>query len=406
MSEQTAFAWMQAQCQQRLQRQQLRQLSCNDGDAAEAPRFLKLHGQRYLNFSSNDYLGLSHHPELIDAYQQGLSRYGCGSTASPLVTGYQRPHAELAEQLADWLGRDQVLLFSSGFAANHGLLCALAPAYQGLWLDKLAHASLIDGARHSGTAFRRFLHNQINKLAQQLTGREGNQLLISEGIFSMDGDAAALAQLVELVTPQRQLFIDDAHGIGVSGYQGRGVAGQYSSAEVAYLTITFGKAFASAGAAIAVDNDVAQYLLQQHRELVYSTAMPPAQAYALQATLTLIAGEQGEQRRQRLQQLISYFRTQASTLGLPINASQSMIQVCLCGDEGTALAASQRLRQAGIWCSAIRPPTVPNGSSRLRFCLTAAHQREDIDRLLEALAEAGLAASTARHNENNDDADV
>ncbi|WP_145508218.1 8-amino-7-oxononanoate synthase [Yersinia alsatica] len=347
-------------------------------------RWLQLAGQSYLNFSSNDYLGLSQDPEVIAAWQQGASRYGVGSGGSGHVTGYSQPHAQLEQQLADWLGYPRALLFISGYAANQGVLAALAGADDRILADKLSHASLLEAAAHSPAQLRRFAHNQADSLQNLLNKPcSGQTLVITEGIFSMDGDSAPLVALQQHTAASGSwLLVDDAHGIGVRGDAGRGSCWD-QGVKPELLVVTFGKAFGLSGAAVLCQEPVAEYLLQYARHLIYSTAMPPAQACALQAALARI--QQGDDLRQQLQQRIAQFRRGAAELPLQLAASETAIQPLLVGDNQQTLVLAEQLRAAGLWVTAIRPPTVPPGGARLRITLSAAHQSDDIDRLLEVL---------------------
>jgi 8-amino-7-oxononanoate synthase len=250
--------------------------------------------------------------------------------------------------------------------------------------DKLSHASILEAATHSPAQLRRFQHNQPQALATLLQKTcAGQQLVITEGVFSMDGDSAPLAELHRLTQQVGAwLMVDDAHGIGVRGEQGRGSCWQ-QGVRPEVLVVTFGKAFGVSGAAILCDKPLAEYLLQFARHLIYSTAMPPAQACALQAALSCI--QQGDELRSRLQKHIQHFRAGVAGLPLTLTASDTAIQPLLVGDNQQALDLAQRLREQGLWVSAIRPPTVPPGGARLRITLTAAHQPQDIDRLLEVL---------------------
>ncbi|MGE1561040.1 8-amino-7-oxononanoate synthase [Pantoea septica] len=346
-------------------------------------RTLQAEGKRYLHFSSNDYLGLSQHPAVIAGWRQGAP----GAGASGHVTGYSERHAELEAQLADWLGYSRALLFISGFAANQAIVHLLAQKQDRIIADKLAHASLLDAAGHTPAALRRFHHNDVESLTQRLASPcDGETLVITEGIFSMDGDSAPLEAIA--AASRRAggwLLVDDAHGIGVVGEQGRGSCWQ-QGVKPELLVVTFGKAFGVSGAALLCDDATADYFLQFSRHLIYSTAMPPAQASALLAALHEIQG--GDALRQRLRDNIQRFRRGAAGLPWALMPSESAIQPLIVGENGAALALSQRLAQAGCWVSAIRPPTVPPGTARLRITLTAAHRAEDIDALLEALHDA------------------
>ena len=350
-------------------------------------REITLDGQRYRHFSSNDYVGLSQHPAVMAAWQQGVRVAGVGAGASGHVTGYSRHHAQLEQQLASWLGYPRALLFISGFAANQAVIHLLAQKSDRIIADKLAHASLLDAASHSPATLRRFAHNQPASLAKLLATRaEGGTLVVTEGVFSMDGDSAPLAELAaETRRAGGWLLVDDAHGIGVTGEQGRGSCWQ-QQVKPELLVVTFGKGFGVSGAALLCDDATADYVEQFSRHLIYSTAMPPAQCCALLAALQQI--QQGDALRARLQQNIARFRAGAAQLPWQLMASDSAIQPLIVGENRAALALSQRLAQAGCWVSAIRPPTVPPGTARLRITLTAAHHPEDIDALLEALYDA------------------
>lgn len=350
-------------------------------------REITLEGQRYRHFSSNDYLGLSQHPAVIAAWQQGAAESGAGAGASGHVTGYSRHHAQLEEQLADWLGYSRALLFISGFAANQAMIHLLAEKNDRIIADKLAHASLLDAASHSPATLRRFAHNQPASLAKLLaTPCDGGTLVVTEGVFSMDGDSAPLAAIAaETQRTGSWLLVDDAHGIGVTGAGGRGSCWQ-QQVKPELLIVTFGKGFGVSGAALLCDAATADYVEQFSRHLIYSTAMPPAQCCALLAALQQI--RQGDERRERLQANIAQFRAGAATLPWQLLASGSAIQPLIIGENHAALTLSQQLAQAGCWVSAIRPPTVPPGTARLRITLTAAHQPDDIDYLLEALHDA------------------
>ncbi|KFZ31801.1 hypothetical protein IDSA_03695 [Pseudidiomarina salinarum] len=347
----------------------------------------------YLNFSSNDYLGLSDHPAVVDAFGTALASFGAGSRASPLVVGYQAPHAYLSAQLAEWLNREQVLLMNSGFAVNHGCVTTLAPFYKRLISDRLIHASMIDGVRHSRVPLQRFAHNDMASLGKRLQQQDGNALILTESIFSMDGDRAPIQAILSLLNDSGygadcDLMVDDAHGFGVTGVNGQGVGGEFSQSEVPLLTLTFGKAVGVAGAAIGTTAEVADYLVNHCRELIYSTAFPAAQAAAVSASIKILQGPDGAARRARLNENIALLAQQASTLGLPLQATDTAIQTVQLGTDARALTVSARLRERGIWCSAIRPPTVPEGQARLRIALSAMHTANDISQLLLALQQS------------------
>ncbi len=351
-----------------------------------AGRWLTAQDKRYLNFSSNDYLGLSQHPQVVAAWQQSAARFGVGSGGSGHVSGYSCAHQQLEEDLAQWLGYPRALLFISGFAANQAVITALAAKDDRIVADRLSHASLLEAASLSPAQLRRFAHNdpaQLQTLLAKPVG--GQQLVVTEGIFSMDGDSAPLAEIDRVTRAAGAwLLVDDAHGIGVSGSGGRGSC-HAQQVQPDLLIITFGKGFGVSGAAVLCSEPVAEYLVQFARHLIYSTSMPPAQAAALQASLDVIRGDEGQQRRDKLQQHIALFRRGAAALTMAMTDSVSAIQPLIVGDNARALWMAEALREHGCWVTAIRPPTVPEGTARLRLTLTAAHETDDITRLLEVL---------------------
>lgn len=369
---------------ERREKGQFRQRRVNQQSDA---RTLKIDGKRYLNFSANDYLGLSHYPAIKHAWQQGAECYGVGAGGSGHVTGYHAVQAEFEQRLAAWLGYSRALLFISGFAANQAVIAAMLSKKDRIFADKLAHASLLEAASLSPATLRRFTHNQPASLSKLLeSGAEGETLIVTEGVFSMDGDRAPLAELHRLSERHGSwLMVDDAHGIGTVGEQGRGSCWQ-QQVKPELLVVTFGKAFGLSGAAVLCDDDTADYLLQFARHLIYSTAMPPAQVCALHASLTAV--QQGDELRLRLHHNIALLREGATARGLALLPSCTAIQPMIVGDEHQALALAEALRQQGCWVTAIRPPTVPPGTARLRITLSAAHQPEDIERLLEGLHHA------------------
>lgn len=347
-------------------------------------RSLYFSGKEYLNFSSNDYLGLSHHPQVIAAWQSGSEKYGVGSGGSGHITGFTKAHDELETALADWLGYSKALLFISGFAANHAVITALMTADDRILADKLSHASIMEASIHSGAQLRRFHHNNPLSLENLIHKPiAGKTLVVTEGVFSMDGDSAPLEQLQEIATKQQAwLMVDDAHGMGVIGEQGRGSCFA-SGIKPEILVVTFGKAFGLSGAAVLCDEQTADFLVQSARHLIYSTSMPPAQAVALLAAVEQI--KQADAARNQLYQHIEYFRKNADFKGMRLANSMTAIQPLIIGDNQASQQLAQFLRQKNIWVQAIRPPTVPPGSARLRITLSGAHQRQDIDQLLEAL---------------------
>ena len=355
-----------------------------------AGRFLIREQRQFCNFSSNDYLGLSQHPAIVRAWQEGAEQYGVGSGGSGHVSGYSEAHRALEELLADWLGYPRALLFISGFAANQAVIAALAGKEDRIVADRLSHASLLEAASLSPAQLRRFQHNDCRHLdellAKPLTGQ---QLVVTEGIFSMDGDSAPLAEVSQAARAAGALLlVDDAHGIGALGEEGRGSC-YAQQVRPDLLIVTFGKAFGVSGAAVLCSEALADYLLQFARHLIYSTAMPPAQAVALSAALAVIRSDEGQQRRETLAGHIADFRRGMSHYPGELTDSGSAIQPLIVGDNARALRLAARLREEGCWATAIRPPTVPVGSARLRLTLTAAHESADIARLLEVLHDGG-----------------
>ncbi|WP_074018502.1 8-amino-7-oxononanoate synthase [Xenorhabdus thuongxuanensis] len=351
-------------------------------------RLLSTSDGQYLNFSSNDYLGLSQHPQIITAWQQGAQQYGVGSGGSGHVTGYTAAHHILEQQLAEWLGYPCALLFISGYAANQGVITALMEREDRIIADRLSHASLLEAAKHSPAQLRRFLHNDMGSLRQHLAkGCLGKTLVVTEGVFSMDGDYAPLGAIAQQAKSTASWFmVDDAHGIGIHGDEGRGSCWM-QNVKPEILIVTFGKAFGLSGAAILCDEQTAEYLLQYARHLIYSTSMPPAQAVALSEAVRQIRA--GDELRQRLQNNIRYFRREAQHLSFVLMNSETAIQPLIVGDNERCTALSHVLKQKKVWVKAILPPTVPPDSARLRITLTANHTRHDIDALLEALHGSG-----------------
>ncbi len=346
-------------------------------------------GERLLAFCGNDYLGMAGHPEVIAALQRGAERYGVGSGAAQLVTGYGMAHQALEEELAEFTGRTRALLFSTGYMANLGVISALAGRGDTLFEDRLNHASLIDGARLSEARLKRYPHGDVAALGEQLERSQGKRLLVvSDGVFSMDGDLAPLPALAETARARGAwLMVDDAHGLGVLGAEGAGSLSHHALGqnEVPILMGTFGKSLGTFGAFVAGSEELIETLIQQARSFVYTTAPPPALAEATRTSLKLVRRDHW--RRQRLQELIGRFRRGAEQLGLPLLASRTPIQPLVAGSAERALAWSSALRRRGLLVTAMRPPTVPRGSARLRLTLSAAHSDEHLDRLLDGLAQ-------------------
>lgn len=345
-------------------------------------------GQPLLNFSSNDYLGLASHPELVNALKDAADENGVGSGASALVTGYREPHRSLERELAAFLKREKVLLCSSGYLANLAVATSLAGRGDEIIQDRLCHASLIDAARLSGASLSRYAHADTSALERRLEAvGAGHTLVVSDGVFSMDGDTAPLQRMADLCRQHDAwLAIDDAHGIGVCGPGGRGsvAAAGLDEKQVPVLTGTLGKAFGCFGAFIAGSEQLIDHLVNEARSYIYTTAMPPALASAARAALRRVIDD--DWRRDHLQELISHFREGAGRRGLDLMASDSPIQPMLIGDSEAALNVAESLRRRGFLVVAMRPPTVRPGTARLRITLSAAHQASQLDALLDAVA--------------------
>ena len=344
-----------------------------------------------INFSANDYLGLATHPRVVAAWQQGADVYGVGSGGSFLVTGYTRAHARLEARLALLTGYQDCLLFNSGYSANQAIIKALVSKQDLLLQDKLNHASLLEAGAYSPATMKRFRHNDSQNLQQLLSKYRphySNALVISEGVFSMDGDQAPLAELAAISRAHDAwLFVDDAHGFGVVGDKGTSLSQQHlNSDDVQLYMATFGKALGVSGAFVAGSQALINYLVNFSKPYIYSTAMPAAAAEAITTALDVISEEPW--RRAKLQYLIGYFKRRCQALKINTQPSVSPIQPIIIGDTAAAVAVSTRLRQRGILAIAIRPPTVPRGLARLRITLTAAHSEADIDYLLSQLQEA------------------
>ena len=348
---------------------------------------LQIGGQSISNFCSNDYLGLADHPDITAAMQQGIRDWGVGSGAAHLVTGHTAAHHALEEELAEFTGYPRALLFSSGYMANQGVIAAMMGRGDTLFQDRLNHASLIDGGLLSQAKLKRYPHNDITTLSDQMASASGEKMIVTDGVFSMDGDLAPLPLLANIAADQQAwLMVDDAHGLGVLGDQGRGSANHFGlqPTEAPILMGTLGKAFGTFGAFVAGSEALIETLIQQARSYIYTTAPPPAVAEATRASLRIVRQESW--RRERLAELIGRLREQAQVLGLPLMDSPTPIQPIIAGDTRSALAWSQQLESEGILVSAIRPPTVPEGSARLRITLSAAHSDQQFDKLLNALS--------------------
>ncbi|MGY5839348.1 8-amino-7-oxononanoate synthase [Vibrio chemaguriensis] len=345
---------------------------------------LEHEGRRYINFSSNDYLGLANDQALVRAWQQGLSVYGSGSGASPMVTGFSAAHSNLEAALTEWLGYDRAILFGSGFSANQALLFTLLEKSDVLIQDRLNHASLMEAGMLSPAKMKRFKHNDIEHL-KSLLNSEDNHLVVTEGVFSMDGDCAPLADIADVTgNHDAWLAVDDAHGIGVLGQSGGGSC-ELAKVKPEILIVTFGKAFGMSGAAILCDHATGDFFTQFARHHVYSTAMPPAQAYALTHAVSMV--QEQSWRREKLTELSEVYRDSLSDVEGFVE-TQTSIKPFVIGESDLALRVAGACRQNGIWVTAIRPPTVPKGTSRLRITLTANHTNEQVKTLSMALKQA------------------
>ncbi len=353
---------------------------------------VRVDGRDYLSFCSNDYLGLANHADVLSAFHRGIDEFGCGSGAAHLITGHSRAHHALEEELADFVQRPRALLFSTGYSANLGVMAALLGRGDRVFEDRLNHASLLDAARLSRARLLRYEHNDAVALASRLAASPACETLVAtDGVFSMDGDMAPLADLSAVAAQHDAwVLVDDAHGLGVLGPQGRGsvVQAGLGVSEVPILMGTLGKAFGTFGAFVAGSDDLIETLIQQARTYIYTTAPPPAVACATRAALQRV--REDDWRREHLQGLIRVFRSGARQLGLTLCDSQTPIQPLLVGAAGRALQLSQALRDRGILISAIRPPTVAEGSSRLRITFSAAHSEAQVQQLLAALAAAAM----------------
>ncbi|NBA96362.1 8-amino-7-oxononanoate synthase [Pseudomonas sp. R5(2019)] len=345
-------------------------------------------GKPLLAFCNNDYLGLANHPAVIAAWRAGAERWGVGGGASHLVIGHSGPHHALEEALADLTGRPRALLFSTGYMANLGAVTALVGQGDTVLQDRLNHASLLDAGLLSGARFSRYLHNDAQSLASRLEKATGNTLVVTDGVFSMDGDLADLPSLARVAKAKGAwLMVDDAHGFGPLGANGGGIVEHFglSQDDVPVLVGTLGKAFGTAGAFVAGSEDLIESLIQFARPYIYTTSQPPALACATLKSLELLRSEHW--RREHLAALIRQFREGAQAIGLELMDSFTPIQPILIGDSARALKLSQLLRDRGLLVTAIRPPTVPAGSARLRVTLSAAHSEAQVQLLLNALAD-------------------
>ncbi|WP_226960732.1 aminotransferase class I/II-fold pyridoxal phosphate-dependent enzyme [Thalassotalea sp. LPB0316] len=378
------FSFVKQAIEARKQSSLLRQRHCIE---VQEQQYIRVGGKQYINFSSNDYLGLNNHPTINDALYEGAKRFGASSTSSSLITGYSYAHQKLEETICSWLNKERCLLFSSGFAANLGALQALKVNDVALYLDKLSHASLIDGARLSDSAGRskvsRFKHNDVKHLSQLLAKGEQDKLVVTESIFSMDGDLAPLEKIRALANKHgAKIYLDDAHGIGVLGDQGQGGASLINSD---ITMATFGKAIATQGAVLACDHTLFDYLVNFSREYIYSTAISPAIAWATIASIELI--QQSYWRRDKVKELSHLFKNELDS-SIRVLPTDSSIHAIVVGEQDKAMKLSEQLKAQGFWLTAIRPPTVPKGTSRLRVTICQNHNAKDIIRLAREINKA------------------
>ena len=354
-------------------------------DGAQQPEMV-IDGKSVINFCSNDYLGLANHEKVKQAFINGVKTYGAGSGAAHLVNGHSKAHHALEEELAEFTGYPRTLLFSTGYMANLGLAQALVGKGDTVLEDRLNHASLIDGGLLSGARFQRYAHNDTDQLEQKLSSAKGETLVLTDGVFSMDGDIANIPDIARSCKKHEAwLMVDDAHGFGVLGKHGKGSLEhfQLSQKEVPIYMATLGKAVGTSGAFIAGSKVLIETLIQKARPYIYTTATPPALAEATRASLKLI--QEQPNLREQLNNNINYFRNCAEHLDIKLTESQTAIQPIIIGDEEKAILMSEQLLNHGLLVTAIRPPTVPKGTARLRVTLSATHTKNQIEQLIEAL---------------------
>lgn len=361
-------------------------------DSAQGPR-LTIDGRNYLAFASNDYLGLANDPRITAAAKNSIDRYGVGAGASHMVSGHMVPHNELEIALARFMNMDSALYFGSGYAANLGILTSLAARGDHIFADKLNHACLNDGALLSNANFHRYPHGDSDKLRSQLAVAAKNasntarRLVVTDAVFSMDGDIAGLPQLIKIAEEfDALLVIDDAHGFGVLGKNGRGSLEHFGlkSDRIVYMA-TLGKAAGVYGAFVAGQRDVIEWILQTARTYLFSTATPPMMATALIESLKII--NEDNVRRAHLHALIQFFTSSLKLKNCALKFSETAIQPIIIGENNRALYFADELKKRGIWVPAIRPPTVPAGTARLRVSLNAGHTKADVMKLVAALTE-------------------
>ena len=343
-----------------------------------------INGQKVLSFCSNDYLGLANHPKVIAALVKGANEYGVGAGASHLITGHHQSHHALEEELADFIGCERTLLFSTGYMANLGVVGALTNRHTVIYADRLNHASLMDAGLLARARIKRYAHVNARALDKKLsTDGSKSRCILTDGVFSMDGTTAPITDLQSLAKKHAaRLIVDDAHGIGVLGKHGKGCTENLLVADTV-LVGTLGKAFGTFGAFVAAKQEIIEWCIQRARTYVYTTALPSALAQATRASLRLLQEESW--RREKLHHLLAYFKRQCEQARLPLTDSSTPIQPIIVGSSDMALRLSKSLFEQGILVSAIRPPTVPGNQARLRITLSAPHTEKNIDQLVESL---------------------
>jgi 8-amino-7-oxononanoate synthase len=380
------LAALQKELEQRKTDGLLRQRRLLDSPQAE---HIVSSDKQYLSFCSNDYLGLANHPDLIAAMQKAAGDSGVGSGASNLITGHHRYHDELEKQLAKFVGMPAALVFSTGYMANIGVLGALVGRGDAIFADKLNHACLNDGGYYSMAEFHRYAHNDVAALEKLLKASNAkHKLIAADAVFSMDGDIAPIPAYLRLCEQyDAYLYVDDAHGFGVLGEHGKGSLSHFnlSSPRIIYMA-TLGKAAGVAGAFVAGEQVVIDYLIQTAKSYVYSTPAPPALSATLSASISLI--EKGDDLRTHLRQLIATLKQSLQLKKWQLMPSETAVQPLLVGSNHAAVSLSEHLQKQGILVPAIRPPTVPANTARLRISLSAAHSVEDVVKLALAINKA------------------
>ena len=356
---------------------------------SQKDNLIKIWNQEFINFTSNDYLNIARDNRVKKSLAEAAENYGLGSSSSAVVSGYSKPHQLLEQKFAEFLNRDKTILFNSGYHANLGVICSLANRNSNIIADKLCHASIIDSIRLSGASYARYKHNDINHAESLLQETDRNCLLITEGIFSMEGDITPADKLAEKCSQyEAVLAIDDAHSIGVLGENGRGICEYYNLTQqkVPVLIIPLGKAFGSMGAIVAGNENLINSIRQFARSYVYSTALPPAIVSATLKAVEII--EQESWRRQRLLELIYFFVEHASKIGLCLVSNDlTPIKSIIIGKNSDTVEVQNKLKDKGFLVSCIRPPTVPVNTARIRISLNCAHSKQQIITLLESLLE-------------------